>query len=467
MSMRRLSSQVLSWVILFVTTSCMTRINAEYGLGNAETDCKANTHWEGTSCVANEEDCFIVNGNGVRLWEADQWGPCEIASCAAGHHLENDSCLSNIRGCLIENGEGTQEWAVTWGECQVSLCEAGFHPEDGACWPDVRACEISGGEGEQSWETDAFGDCRPVTCLSDHHIEDDACAADLRECIIDGGSGIQSWMDGMWNECTAICGNGITQQDELCDEGAENGTSGCNAACGIDACGTDSVYLASLARGWRVCLSDRIDEMRRITVLSRIDDDMAFIREILPEHAAQQLRSVTIWVERDLPGGQFPGAVFHPSAQWLSANGYPVEWAGDIQIGNATNYLDWTSHQPAMLLHELAHAWDFQKYQYGQPAVVAAYEAAMSAGLYDRVRYYNGSYFPAYAATSAVEYFAELTEAFFWNENDYFPFTADDLLTHDLQGYQAVHEAWELPWTHCMDGSPACEKHSQAHRSAL
>lgn len=69
----------------------------------------------------------------------------------------------------------------------------------------------------------------------------------------------------------------------------------------------------------------------------------------------------------------------------------------------------------------------------------------MTAGLYDRVRYYNGSQMPAYASTSAVEYFAELSEAFFWNENDYFPFTAAELREYDPQGYEALRDAWELP----------------------
>ena len=96
-----------------------------------------------------------------------------------------------------------------------------------------------------------------------------------------------------------------------------------------------------------------------------------------------------------------------------------------------------------MVLHELAHAWHHQVLGYDHPGIEAAYDAAMAEGLYDSVLYAGGWYLEAYAASSAVEYFAELTEAWFW-QNDYYPFERADLLSFDPVGAAAVQEAWTL-----------------------
>ena len=47
----------------------------------------------------------------------------------------------------------------------------------------------------------------------------------------------------------------------------------------------------------------------------------------------------------------------------------------------------------------------------------------------------------AYALTNEQEYFAEITEAFFW-ENDYYPFNRDDLYAHDSVGAEMLEVAW-------------------------
>ncbi|MCO4771621.1 MAG: hypothetical protein KDA24_16430 [Deltaproteobacteria bacterium] len=176
-------------------------------------------------------------------------------------------------------------------------------------------------------------------------------------------------------------------------------------------------------------------------VLDRLTSDLATIRAALTPGRIDQLHTVTIWVEVDQP--QFPGAVYHPSAQWLSDNGYPPEWAEGIQLGNARNYLDWTDVQPAMVLHEFSHAWHHQVVGYGDATILGAYQDAMDAGLYDAVEYATGGIQEAYATTNVQEYFAELSEAWFWT-NDFYPFDREDLLSHDPVGAAAVEGAWSL-----------------------
>jgi hypothetical protein len=116
----------------------------------------------------------------------------------------------------------------------------------------------------------------------------------------------------------------------------------------------------------------------------------------------------------------YQGAVYHPS------------WPG-ILFGNGQNFITWHDTQPAMVLHELSHAWDHQQYDFDHPDVTAAYDAAMEAGLYDG----------QYASINAIEYFGELTEAYFW-ENDGYPHVNSELASYDPQGYAAVESAWGL-----------------------
>ncbi len=174
-------------------------------------------------------------------------------------------------------------------------------------------------------------------------------------------------------------------------------------------------------------------------VLGLLSSDLATIRAALSTDRIDRLRTVTVWIEVD--EAAFPGAVYHPSAGWLVNNGYPAEWAEGIQLGNARNYLSWTETQPAMVLHEFSHAWHHQVVGYDDPTLLRAFESAMDSGIYDAVEYADGSTREAYATTNVQEYFAELSEAWFWS-NDFYPFARGDLLEHDPVGAAAVEEAW-------------------------
>ena len=113
-------------------------------------------------------------------------------------------------------------------------------------------------------------------------------------------------------------------------------------------------------------------------------------------------------------------------------------------LGNAHHFLNWTDVQPAMVLHELAHAWHHQYLTYEYGPILDAYDRAVETGLYDRVEYADGSFREAYARVNHIEYFAELTEAWFWR-NDFFPFVQLDVVMHDPLGARMVREAWMLP----------------------
>lgn len=206
-------------------------------------------------------------------------------------------------------------------------------------------------------------------------------------------------------------------------------------------CDDNSTYSPVPIGSWKVCIAHdlQVDDVLSTQTITRLTADLTHIETLLPASILLHLQEVFIWVERNQPTAS--GAVYHPSEGWLTQNGYPRYWARSVQIGNASNYLNWTAVQPAMVLHELSHAWHHQVLGYNNVEIQAAYDTAMSSGIYNSVAYAGGGMQTAYATTNAQEYFAELTEAYFW-ENDFYPFVASELSTFDPTGYNAVVNAW-------------------------
>ena len=239
----------------------------------------------------------------------------------------------------------------------------------------------------------------------------------------------------------SVCGDGVVNEGEACDDAGAVPASHCLEDCTVRPCGTRFDYRALWLRGFRVCLAESLaaeEPTLAERVLMALDEDLSIIENELPAHAFTFLKRVTIWAEQ---AQDFPGGVYHPSARWLANNGYPEEWARGIQLGHAQNYMSWVEQQPAIVLHELAHAWHHQALGYDNPEIEAAYAAAMESGIYDEVAYVSGGTAEAYAKTNKQEYFAELTEAWFWR-NDFFPFERAELETHDPAGAQVIERAW-------------------------
>lgn len=216
-------------------------------------------------------------------------------------------------------------------------------------------------------------------------------------------------------------------------------------SCGVSLSATGTFsgnYHQENVCGWSVQVNrDLFNDNLSNAVFDAVNIDLKRIENELPELAVTHLKQVTIWLE--LNQSAFPGGVYHPSEEWLVENGYPSKWAKGVQLGVAQNYLNWTDEQPAMLLHELAHAYDDLFFASEQPDLLKAFDAAVLSGDYEQVGRFNGSIEPAYALTDSKEYFAELTEAYFWR-NDFYPFDREQLQTHDIKGYEAIEIMWQL-----------------------
>ena len=194
--------------------------------------------------------------------------------------------------------------------------------------------------------------------------------------------------------------------------------------------------------GWTVLVNQRLlTESRALgeDALHLLDSKLYEIRRMVPEAACGELRKVPIWLGVD--DGHAPCAEYHPSREWLQANGYNPDKARCVEIGNASRFIAWSKDQPSMILHELAHAYHDQVLGFDNAEVVAAYEQARRAGIYEAVLYLNGRTQRHYALTDAKEYFAELTESFF-GTNDFYPFVRAELKVHDPAGYGLIARMW-------------------------
>lgn len=172
-----------------------------------------------------------------------------------------------------------------------------------------------------------------------------------------------------------------------------------------------------------------------------LTDHLFRITRKLPAESLAKTRKVVVWVHQESEWTRC--MAYHPSSQWLSENGLNPKMAGGIEVGNLDAFLSWTQQQPWMVLHELAHAYHHLELPQGfqNPKVLAAYNAAMQAGIYEEVRHWNGGTTKHYATTNQQEYFAEATEAYF-GANDFFPFVRAELQHHDPEGLKLMQEIW-------------------------
>jgi len=163
------------------------------------------------------------------------------------------------------------------------------------------------------------------------------------------------------------------------------------------------------------------------------------INRVLPTEKVARLRRVPVYVHT----GQYKpfGCAHHPSRTWLVQHGYPAEMANSIEVGDWREFRTLVLTQPACLLHEYAHAWEFNVPAMTQ-LIKPAFEHARKAGLYQSVAYVGQpSPRPAYALENEKEYFAELTETYF-GRNDFFPFVRAELKTYDPTGYAMIERVW-------------------------
>jgi hypothetical protein len=166
-------------------------------------------------------------------------------------------------------------------------------------------------------------------------------------------------------------------------------------------------------------------------------------RELLGPAHFGAVRSVSIWIEYEPPRGQAMGG-YH-SMSWIARHGLNPDKAKNIELADVRAFARaLATDRPLALVHELAHVYYDRVIGEDDAALRAAYAEAVRSRKYEHVATRNGPEGRAYALSSSAEYFAELTEAYFGN-NDYFPFDRKDLTSFDPEGAKLVEAVWGGP----------------------
>lgn len=207
----------------------------------------------------------------------------------------------------------------------------------------------------------------------------------------------------------------------------------------------DERYTVQSLRGWTLkvhrCLFDAENEALRRDTLELLDSHLYQIARAIPAGPLAKLRQVPIWIELAHP--RHPCMCYHVSKAWLREHHMNPNKAGGVELANCRNFLAWTRTQPAMVLHELAHAYHHQVLGFDHPGIRLCHEQAMRDKLYDSVLHIDGSRRKHYACTNPTEYFAEMTEAYF-GTNDFYPFVRAELRGHDPRMCELIERVWEV-----------------------
>ena len=214
-------------------------------------------------------------------------------------------------------------------------------------------------------------------------------------------------------------------------------------------------YEKRTVQGFTVYVNPLVLKQRQpaADALRELDGQLTRIRGVVPKRALAAMLKMPIWLEWEAkPNG---AAEFHPSAGWLTANGYNPAKAGGVELSNARNFVKWSRDvQQWMLLHEMSHGYHFLVLGEADKRVKEAYRNAMDKHLYDSVEYARREKKQAYAATNEKEYFAEMSEAYF-GRNDFYPYNRADLQKHDPVAFKLMYDAWGMA---VAEGEPWVEK---------
>lgn len=175
--------------------------------------------------------------------------------------------------------------------------------------------------------------------------------------------------------------------------------------------------------------------------LDALANHLQRVKYIVPPERVAALQKFPIWL--DLQHAELDKMQYHPSRGWLEAHGYDPRLAQHVHIPVARQLLNrnmWAQH-PYVVLHELAHAYHDQVLSFDQAEIVATYDAAKQAGIYESVLCHTGIKVRHYGLNNHKEYFAESTEAYF-GVNDFYPFVRAELKQHDPAMFTLLVKIW-------------------------
>ena len=197
--------------------------------------------------------------------------------------------------------------------------------------------------------------------------------------------------------------------------------------------------------GWTVRMDDRLlvapDDVLGARCLRFLEYKLSDIKAVMAPEPLAKLQTMAIVL--DLSHGRLNSMQYHPGADWLKENGYAADLVKCFHIPIAAQLPTPRNinEQPWSVLHELAHAYHDQVLGFDEPRVLKAYENFKKSGRGDAALVYNGTRVRHYGLTDQMEFFAEMTEAYFGTD-DFFPFTRAELLTAEPEIHELIQAIW-------------------------
>ncbi len=180
-------------------------------------------------------------------------------------------------------------------------------------------------------------------------------------------------------------------------------------------------------------------------VLPKIGKELATLSSELPTETVLKLRTVPIWLEEHSSHDEFVGC-YHPG--WPKKDINPLK-VRSIELIASSYYAAHSSGNAWVLTHELAHAYQFRmltKEDFEDMRKV--YRIIYEHGLYNYGSSLTSLFEKGYVGANYVEYFAEISTAYFGHDY-YYPKDRTDLRNYDPLGYALVERLWKVK-----DGKP-------------
>ena len=176
--------------------------------------------------------------------------------------------------------------------------------------------------------------------------------------------------------------------------------------------------------------------------LSMLANHLERISLLVVGEQLDDMRSLEIWIERE--HSSLGNMQYHPSIGWLRQHGHDERLAKKVHIPRARNLLsrEQLLKHPAVVLHELAHAYHDQILGFNNERIIAVYDQAKAEGNYEKILSHKGEQVRHYGLNDHKEYFAEGTEAYFYR-NDFYPFVRAELELFDPRLHDLLANVWE------------------------
>jgi hypothetical protein len=206
-------------------------------------------------------------------------------------------------------------------------------------------------------------------------------------------------------------------------------------------------------------------------ILDGLNQDLYFIATNIPAAPLKVLQSFKLFMNTKIRFGpvadvdNLSGAVFHPSAGWLDANGNFGQmkekclefYTSDDYLPRRDHFGNIKSKSAWCIVHELSHGYHLVTHGWGEGEILDCYNRAMASGKYESVPHVQGGKAKAYAANNQMEYFASLCAAY-WCDNDWYPFNRQDLKEFDPEAYALVQKYYHMSKEELVQMNPDLQK---------